>query len=174
MVSSATEGRRVFESSACNWLGLVIDIGLPEGPLAGLHLLRELRARCPVVPAVVVTGTIDRELANEVAALDATYVCKPPPLTGLAPFLARVVGRASAADKAMVLCRTAATRFGLTHRERQVLECVVRGEPVELFCSRVSISARTFRAHSASVLKKTGAASLRECALSLWRSVGVG
>ena len=151
---SVAEARWELENPSGRWLGFVVDVGLPEGPTAGLDLVASLR-RLTIV--------------NAAASLGATFICKPPAEAELAPFVARIAAMASPSYDTHLIALSAATRFGLTERETQVLASALRDESSHAFCERENLSERTFRAHSASIVFKSGAMSLRELVLSLLR-----
>jgi two-component system nitrate/nitrite response regulator NarL len=169
VATSASEARVLLEDRSTRWLGFVVDVGLPEGPEAGLKLLSFVRESFPRAPTAVVTGRLERSIVNAAASLGASFICKPPAATELAPFVARVAALARNRRDTDQVALSASNRFGLTARETQVLGCALRGDGSDKFCERESISRRTFRAHAASVVSKSGAPSLRELALRLMR-----
>ncbi|MFN3641699.1 MAG: chemotaxis protein CheB [Gemmobacter sp.] len=139
---------------------LLVDHLLPG--MVGVDLITLLRSEGSRLPAIILTGHGDA--ATAVAALEAgasDLIEKPAsdaePLTGIrkTPKGADAVPPPSGARKA------AQQRFAdLTARERAVLERVLAGQPNKIIAHDLGINQRTVENHRASVMRKTGAASL--------------
>jgi len=148
------------ETEAC----LLIDAYLPG--MTGVALLRRLHEAGHHVPAIMITGNSDVQMA--VQAMKA----------GAIDFIEKPVGRDSllaGVEHALEVARGTATLSarreeaagrvaGLTSRQRTVMELVLAGSPNKNIAADLGISQRTVENHRAAVMKKTGARSLPELA----------
>ena len=141
---------------------LVVD-GLLPG-MSGVELLKALRAENSALPAVMLTGHGDISMA--VSAMKAGAVDlieKPASAADLLASVAHAVARATD-ERARNSARRAAQKAfaDLTPRERDVLSKVLEGAPNKIIAADLGINQRTVENHRASVMRKTGAASLPE------------
>jgi DNA-binding response OmpR family regulator len=111
------------------WTALILDVSLPDG--SGLDVLRRARAADPSVPALILTGFLDRDVPNAAFDLRAEYLVKPASATQLNAFLRRVpVGQGHRVPAPLVsedlpddlwtlvvLVRDAAAAQGIAHAE---------------------------------------------------------
>lgn len=149
----------------------ILDVHLPEGPHAGVDLLKKLRMRYPDVPAAILTGGLTPELANVAMMLHARPIAKTlGQLEALDAFL-----RESPPDviqtSAEVL-EEAATRFGLSEAQRKVFSLAAVGQDRDAIKAAMNIRDGTLRAHITSILRKarrgkTEAASLAELVIRI-------
>lgn len=139
---------------------LVVDVMLPG--LDGVALLEILRAENLHVPAIMLTGRGDA--ATAVAALKAgaaDFIEKPADSTMLLTAVTRALAaardiRARHHDRA-----EAKARFNtISPREHDVMLMVLDGKPNKIIAADLRINQRTVENHRASVMQKTGAASL--------------
>src|SRR5690606_23140098 len=104
------------------------DLRMPD--INGVELLRQLRLRDAMLPAIVVTGHGDVQMAVEAmknGALD--FIEKPFSDEVLIETIRRAVEQAGyARDAAAVESKTRERLESLTEREIQVLKGVVRGQ----------------------------------------------
>lgn len=139
---------------------LVVDVMLPG--MDGVALLELLRAEDFRVPAIMLTGRGDA--ATAVGALKAgaaDFIEKPADWTML--LAAVTVAMEGARDiRARDHARAQAkARFDLiTPREHDVMMMVLDGKPNKIIAADLGINQRTVENHRASVMTKTGAASL--------------
>ena len=139
---------------------LVVDIALPG--MDGLALQRRLSAERSAAPVIFVTGGNDLPLAVQaMRAGAADFLQKPVRDKELCASVARALehGARSAADRTeqQDIARRVAT---LTARERQVLECLLRGEITRTIAAGLGISQRTAEHHRHNVMRKMAAPSL--------------
>jgi DNA-binding NarL/FixJ family response regulator len=92
VASTVDEARRLL-SDGSTFTALLIDIGLPDG--SGLDVLAEARVKYhALTPAIVLSGSNNREHINLATALDAKYIVKPVEFDTLAVFLADAISLA--------------------------------------------------------------------------------
>jgi FixJ family two-component response regulator len=141
----------------------VIDVGLPG--MNGLDLLERIRPSRPKLPVVLLTAHLDRECVNRASRLGAWYLCKP--VTGSE--LEEVVGQARRFEVQAPRIDLSAliVKHGLSRRESEVLALAVEGLRRDVIRSRLGIRETTVKKTVARLLRKCGAASLREIELNL-------
>ena len=136
----------------------VIDVGLPG--MSGFELLERIRPARANLPVVLLTGHLDRECVNRASRLGAWYLCKP--VTGNE--LEEVVGRARRFEVQAPRIDLSAliVKHGLSRRESEVLALAVEGLRRDVIRTRLGIRETTVKKTVARLLRKCGAASLRE------------
>jgi two-component system response regulator FixJ len=141
---------------------LVTDLRMPD--VDGVELLRQLRARDLMLPAIVVTGHGDVQMAVEAmknGALD--FIEKPFSDEVLIDSIRRAVELASSAsDAAAAQSRILDKLSSLSEREIQVLRGVVQGQANKTIAFELGISPRTVEVYRANLMSKMGAKSLAE------------
>lgn len=140
---------------------VLLDVRLPDG--SGIDFLPELMTLAPRGAIIVMTGHGDISLA--VAAMKAgarDFLEKPFDPQELLAAVARMLHDPPDLDAARRKAELdARERFdALTPRERDVLECLVRGASSKEIARQLSLSPRTVETHRANVMTKTGAKSL--------------
>ncbi|SDX08417.1 CheR family methyltransferase [Roseicitreum antarcticum] len=139
---------------------LLVDNVLPG--IDGVALIRQLRAEKSHIPAVVLTGHGDAAIA--VAAMRAgasDLIEKPVAAADLLHSMRQAIAPGQDARAGADRRRAAQKRFAtLTAREREVLTRVLAGDPNKIIAADLGINQRTVENHRASVMHKTGAASL--------------
>ena len=130
----------------------------------GVELLRQLRAREAMLPAIVVTGHGDVQMAVEAmknGALD--FIEKPFSDDMLIESIRRAVEQASSdRDAAANEMRMKERLDSLSEREIQVLKGVVQGQPNKTIAFELGISPRTVEVYRANLMSKMQAKSLAE------------
>ena len=162
----------------CSEACLLVDGYLPG--MDGVELLRRLRQAGHVLPAIMITGKSDVSMA--VAAMKAgaaDFIEKPVGRAELLASIDRAMGQARDATKLTASREEAATHVaGLTPRQMEVMAMVLAGNPSKNIAADLGISQRTVENHRASIMRKTGAASLPALArLALaadWNGAGKG
>jgi two-component system response regulator FixJ len=138
---------------------LVADLSMPG--MGGLELIRRVQAARLPFSAVLITGQADVRLAVEAVKAGANDLIEKP-FTNEA--LLDAVARALVTAAAPRGERPASVGWlaQLTARERQVLQGVVEGDTNKVIARRLRISPRTVEAYRASLMRKTGAATLAD------------
>ena len=139
---------------------LLIDAALPG--MGGVDLLEQLRAGGHDLPAIVITGRSDVRMAIRAMKAGASDFIEKP-VVG-ADLLASVVHALEASsDVAKLTARrdAAAARIAaLTPRQREIMTLVLQGQPSKNIAVDLGISRRTVENHRASIMHRTGSASL--------------
>lgn len=141
---------------------LVTDLRMPD--IDGVELLRQLKAANLMLPAIVVTGHGDVQMAVEAmknGAID--FIEKPFSDTVLLESISRAVELASSqlgADSAAA--RTRERLASLSERELQVLQRVVQGQPNKTIGYDLGLSPRTVEVYRAGLMSKMQTKSLAE------------
>jgi len=136
-----------------DWTGLIVDVGLPEGNLAGLHLLRTLRETLPDIPAVILTGQLKEEIVHTLSLLRADYLMKPAGREKLAWFLGKVDAHLRRFD---AIVERASARYDLSARQAEIVRWFLERKSVDAYLAHASISRSTFNKHRDAILAKTG------------------
>jgi two-component system response regulator FixJ len=130
---------------------LITDLRMPD--IDGIELLRRLKAADAMLPAIVVTGHGDIQMAVEAmknGAID--FIEKPFSDDVLIESITRAAERA--AERVRQRIDT------LSDRERQVLRGVVAGQPNKTIAAELGISPRTVEVYRAGLMAKMQARSL--------------
>ena len=139
---------------------LLIDAALPG--ISGIEVLEHLRAAGNGVPAIVITGQSDVPMAIRAMKAGASdFIEKPVDQPGLLASVARALERSHDAAKLTAWHETAAAQMAeLTPRQREIMALVLAGHPSKNIAADLGISQRTVENHRASIMHRTGAASL--------------
>jgi len=130
--SSKDEALRLLGPSRC-WSGFLLDVGLGEDAYGGIGVLQAVRRWWPLVPAALVTGTLEAPVINQAAALGATMIAKPPGPNDLKLFLRHVQECALVAERAERLADDACGQYRLTASERQLVWWMACGNTTATF-----------------------------------------
>jgi two-component system response regulator FixJ len=139
---------------------LVTDLRMPD--IDGVELLRRLKAMGHLLPAIVITGHGDVQMAVEAMKNGAyDFIEKPFSDEVLISSIERAAAAAASrlqeeADLERIRDRLAA----LSERETQVLGGVVAGRPNKSIAFDLGISPRTVEVYRASLMAKMNARSL--------------
>ena len=168
MLSAAGLAVRVYESPAAFLDGLsaaqngclVTDVRMPE--MTGLELLRHLRDKGCLIPAIVITGHGDVPLAVEAMKAGAIdFIEKPFEEATILKAVKKALEQSTVeegGDASAVAARVAL----LSERERQVLDGLIAGHPNKTIAYDLGISPRTVEVYRANVMTKMQAKSLSE------------
>jgi DNA-binding NarL/FixJ family response regulator len=136
----------------------VIDSGLSD--MSGLELLERVRPGRTNLPVILLADQLDRERVNRATRLGAWLLCKP-----VAPVeLEEVVGQALRYETPTPRLDVSAliVKHGLSRRESEVLSLALEGLRRDVIRTRLGIRETTVKKTVARLLRKCGAASLRE------------
>ena len=141
---------------------LITDLRMPD--MDGVELLRRLHAAGAMLPAIVITGHGDVQMAVEAmknGALD--FIEKPFADDVLIDSIGRAVSRAAQQHQSVAAAEQVKSRLEtLSERERQVLGGVVAGQPNKTIAFNLGISPRTVEVYRAGLMAKMQAKSLAD------------
>lgn len=141
---------------------LVTDLRMPD--IDGVELLRRLSTQGSMLPAIVVTGHGDVQMAVEAmknGALD--FIEKPFSDDVLIESIQRAVAKATSALDADAAENKVREKLAtLSERELQVLHGVVQGQPNKIIAYELGISPRTVEVYRAGLMSKMQAKGLAE------------
>lgn len=141
---------------------LVTDLRMPD--MDGVELLRELRSRDEMLPAIVVTGHGDVQMAvaaMKTGAMD--FIEKPFDDDVLITAIQRAVDAAGSEQDAVEMEQKVQARLdSLNRRELQVLKRVVDGHANKVIAQDLGISPRTVEVYRAGLMSKMQAKGLAE------------
>ena len=139
---------------------LLIDAYLPG--MQGLDLLQRLHAEGHRLPAIMITGNSDVQMAVQaMKAGAADFIEKPIGSSELLVSIGRALEQARDTTKRSDWRQSAANSLaGLTPRQREIMERVLAGDPSKNIAADLGISQRTVENHRAAIMKRTGSRSL--------------
>ena len=139
---------------------LILDAYLPG--MDGLALLKHLKQDGHPLPAIMITGNGDVQIAVQAMKAGAVdFIEKPIGRAELLTGVDRALGQARDSGKLASWRQDAANHLaGLTNRQRQVLDMVLAGHASKNIASALGISQRTVENHRAAIMQKTGTRSL--------------
>ena len=139
---------------------LLIDAYLPG--IGGLELLKQLRALGHRLPAIMITGDGDVQIAVEAMKAGASdFIEKPVGRADLLTAIEQALDQARDRGKLTAWHEKAAAHMAdLTPRQREVMDMVLAGHPSKNIAADLGISQRTVESHRASIMKRTGSKSL--------------
>jgi two-component system CheB/CheR fusion protein len=139
---------------------LLVDAYLPG--MSGIDLLERLRRDGHSLPALMITGQSDVHMAvtaMKAGALD--FIEKPVGRVELLASIARALAQSHDTKQLADWRAEAARRVAeLTPRQRQIMTCVLAGQPNKNIAADLGLSQRTVESHRAAVMRKTGATSM--------------
>jgi len=160
---SVSEADELLEEARA-WAGFLIDVGLPDG--SGLDVLARARKHYPATPALILTGSMEREHINSAFDLNASYIVKPPEKEHLERFFHVA---ASFNSRLVRTARMWGVKFNLSVSEIDILLRAANGEHREEIAAARDSSKLTIKKHVGNLLKKTSQASLFVAAQKLLR-----
>jgi two-component system, chemotaxis family, CheB/CheR fusion protein len=139
---------------------LIIDAYLPG--MSGLDLLKQLKDKGQLPPAIMITGDGDVSIAVQAMKAGASdFIEKPVRGEELTASVARALEQGRDVSKRTAWRDDAASHVaGLTTRQHQIMDLVLAGHPSKNIAADLGISQRTVENHRASIMKKTGSKSL--------------
>lgn len=152
---------------AASWIGVIIDVGLPDG--CGLELARTLLALVPGLPVLVITGADTRAAANAAVEAGAQFAFKPLTRKTLQAFVGDALASRRRGRLDAVLARLRRAR-DLGDRETELVELAVYGVSRADLAARLCVTENTVKSQVRSVLVKCDAATLDELVQRVLRS----
>jgi len=141
---------------------VVADLEMPR--INGLALQEALAKSCATLPVVFLTGRGD--VASTVQAMRGgavDFLEKRAPKERLLSAVTRALERNVDTRAERARNQELRDRFaGLTHREREVLEHIVRGSRNRQIAADLDIHERTVNLHRAAIARKVGVRSIAE------------
>jgi two-component system nitrate/nitrite response regulator NarL len=145
---------------------LLLDIRMPG--IDGLQLLDRLQQTYPETKVVILSGLDDPEVAAEAIRRGAkAFLGKGIDPADIAPVLRQVFEGEVVAESigsAPGVAELASDEFGLTTREREILERVVTGRSNKQIAGEFWLSEQTIKYHLTNVYRKLGVSSRTEAA----------
>jgi DNA-binding NarL/FixJ family response regulator len=154
----------------------LLDLGLPD--CSGLEALERMRQSLPALPVVVVSGSDDPSHVLKALDLGAMgYIPKTSPrdvLLGAVRLVASggiyVPVQALTAREAAVAAPAAPQPdLGMSARQREVLDLLLKGLPNKLIARKLDISENTAKIHVSAVLRALGVASRTQALIAASR-----
>lgn len=143
----------------------LLDLGLPD--CSGLQALEKMRESLPALPVVVVSGSDDPSHVLKALDLGAMgYIPKTSPrdvLLGAVRLVASggiyVPVEALTAREALASAPPPPSDLGISARQREVLDLLLKGLPNKLIARKLDISENTAKIHVSAVLRALGVSS---------------
>jgi DNA-binding NarL/FixJ family response regulator len=157
------------ESPPCS--GLILDLGLPDG--SGLDVLAQHRTAHPRTPAVILTGSTERDVVNRAQSLGAGYLLKPVRTAAIEGFL-RAASEDEVTSRVERFAQLWAERYDLSDAHAHIFRLAARGHDRASIARERGTSEATVKTQVSSLLKITGDASLRAAIERLLREVAKG
>lgn len=140
---------------------VVTDVNMAG--ISGIELLAKMKERELSMPVIVLTAYANVGLAVQAMKHGARDLLEKP---FAAEDLLAAIGQAfaeSAGEGVDGKLQALLDRFaGLSRREKEVLDGVLRGQANKLIAHELGISRRTVEIHRANLMRKTGAGSIAE------------
>lgn len=150
-VGSMRDARRLLLGEP--FTALIVEALLPDG--SGLELVRVLRERQIRMPVLLISGSLDPNIANRAHLLRAACVFKPDIVANVSAFVERAIATsADVGQRTVAAAREVSASCGLTGREHEILELIALGVPREQLAIELGVSENTLKTHVRRVLKK--------------------
>ena len=146
-----------------DWHGcILLDIRMPG--ISGLEVQKTLRERGNTLPVIFITGHGDVPMAVEAMQLGAfDFVQKPFRDQELVDRVSQALNQGQQQQETALHRRHVQTCYAeLTPREKEVMECVVKGQANKVIAMDLDVSQRTVEIHRARVMEKMQARSLAD------------
>jgi two-component system CheB/CheR fusion protein len=139
---------------------VLVDAFLPG--MSGVELLQRLHADGCQIPTIMITGNSDVSIAVQAMKAGAVdFIEKPVSADDLLASVDLALEHSRDANKLFAWRANAAHLVaGLTPRQHEIMDLVLRGQPSKNIAADLGISQRTVETHRASIMKKTGSKSL--------------
>ena len=138
---------------------VITDLRMPE--INGVELLRRLRATGATIPAIVVTGHGDVQMAVEAIRQGAfDFIEKPFSETTIIGSIHRAMDQAARATERQQSARALEVIEALTANEREVMRGVVDGLPIKVIAERLGITPQKVEGHRSAFMERMHVTSL--------------
>lgn len=166
-VRTVRDGLRVARESAATIGAAIIDVSLTDG--SGITLAKTLRADHPNLSVLVITGQLERDVANEAQLVGAHFAYKPIDLRNVEAFLQAAT---AAAPERRIERALAEMRLhtGLSEREAIIVRDAAAGTRRETIAKSLGVRESTIKSQIRSILAKTGESSLESVVARVLRS----
>jgi FixJ family two-component response regulator len=140
---------------ARDYAAWLLDVTVVDG--TGLELLAWARTNGKHTPALVMTGSEDRQLANQAQALGAEFLYKPFGMAAVEGFIARAdaVHRRESSPPVVGAAERLAERHRLPRREHEIVEALMRGIARTRLASELGVSENTMKTYVRRLLERT-------------------
>ena len=152
--------------------GLITDLDLAGRQEGGFEIIDAALAsdKHAGLPVVLVTGSRETWAMNGAGARGATLLAKPDyAVATLMPFLDRVAAREMGAARLSDAITSAATGWGLTRHERQLLPWLVSGRGEKEICAEAGYAASTYRTYVKGLFAKSKCTSTAGVVIAVFR-----
>jgi DNA-binding NarL/FixJ family response regulator len=154
----------------------LLDLGLPD--CSGLQALERMRESLPALPVVVVSGSDDT--SHVLRALDLGAMGYIPKTSARDVLLGAVrlvasggiyvpVQALTAREAAVAAPAAPQPDLGMSARQREVLDLLLKGLPNKLIARKLDISENTAKIHVSAVLRALGVASRTQALIAASR-----
>lgn len=138
---------------------VITDLRMPE--INGVELLRRLRATGSTIPAIVVTGHGDVQMAVEAIRQGAfDFIEKPFSEATIIGSIRRAMDQATSAAEHQQSVRALEVIDALRPDEREVMRGVVGGLPIKVIAERLGITPQKAEGHRAAFMERMQVTSL--------------
>jgi len=138
---------------------VITDLRMPE--INGVEMLRRLRATGSMIPAIVVTGHGDVQMAVEAIRQGAfDFIEKPFSEATIIGSIRRAMDQAAKAADEQQSARALVVIEALTANEREVMRGVVDGLPIKVIAERLGITPQKVEAHRTAFMERMQVTSL--------------
>jgi DNA-binding NarL/FixJ family response regulator len=159
LAGTVAEGLAALDSRDRKWIGLTVDLGLPDG--SGLEVVEHARAMGMWCPVLILTGRTNQLEINRAHDLHAAFLCKPTEAGRMRQFALSALGARTRLETAYrEAVRLECERCGLTASEQDILRLALDGRSRVAMAAERDSSPATIKRHIANILAKTGASSL--------------
>ena len=143
---------------------VLMDIGLPG--MSGIDATRQIRGLSPVTRVVMLTIHDDGDKVFEALCAGASgYLLKPSPpdqivaalrevLSGAAPMNGTIARKVLEMFTHLASSRAAVPDYGLTPREKEILQFLVEGLTMKQVAARLDVSYHTINTHQRNIYDK--------------------
>ena len=146
---------------------ILLDLHMPG--MSGLDLLSEFKVKSPATPVVVLSSDEVRATVVDALQRGATgYICKSSPTDLLAKFLEHALNGMVALPTTVVYGQRAEPKkessfsptskelpadIGLSPRQMDVLDCLLRGMSTKHICRELGLSEGTVKSHTVAIFR---------------------